>query len=114
MNGRDRAWIWFSMLEAEREQRRLLALSPAAEEAANAFFADLETMATRIGAMPRPGEAALAHNLIALTQTEEYAQIEQLRTGVDMSMAVTVAFLLTVDPAAAGALLDHYAEALGY
>jgi hypothetical protein len=73
MNGRDRAGVWLAMLAAERERRRLRALSPSAAEAAAELLDTLEQMAERLLGGPLPGDAALAKELVAVVRERDDA-----------------------------------------
>ena len=93
MNGRDRAGIWFAMLAAERERRQLLALSLPAAEVAAELIGTLEQMAGRLLATPRPGDADLVKELVALARENDDAGLEAVRLKYDLAPAEVVAWL---------------------
>jgi hypothetical protein len=110
MNGRDRAGIWFAMLAAERERRRLLALSPPAAEVAAELIDTLEQMAGRLLGAPLPGDAALAKELMALAREKDDAGLEAVRLKYDLAPAEVVAWLIAAgDGEAALEVLGRYA-----
>jgi hypothetical protein len=110
MNGRDRAGIWFAMLTAERERRRLLALSPPAAEVAAELADTLEQMAGRLLGAPLPGDAALAKGLVALAREKNDAGLEAVRLKYDLAPAEVVAWLIAAgDGEAALEVLGRYA-----
>ena len=110
MNGRDRAGVWFAMLAAERERRRLLALSPPADEAAAELLDMLEEMAERLLGAPLPGDAALMKELVALAREKDEAGLEAARAKYDLAPAEVVAWLLGAgDSEAAFEVLGRYA-----
>jgi hypothetical protein len=111
MNGRDRAGIWFALLAAERERRRLMALSPSADEAAADLVDTLEQMAERLQGSSRPGEpSTLATELAALAREKDDAGLEPARLKYDLSPAEVVARLIAAgDGEAAFEVLGRYA-----
>jgi hypothetical protein len=110
MNGRARAGIWFAMLAAERERRRLLALSPPADEVMAELGDELEQMAGRLLGAPRPGDAALATKLMALAREKDDAGLEAVRAEYDLAPAEVVAWLIAAgDGETALEVLDRYA-----
>jgi hypothetical protein len=96
MNSRGRSGIWFAMLAAERERRRLLALSPPAAEVAAELADALEQMAGRLLGAPLPGDAALAKELVALAREKDDAGLEAVRAEYDLAPAEVVAWLIAV------------------
>lgn len=94
MNGRDRAGIWFAMLAAERERRRLLALSQPAAEAATDLVDALKQMAARLLGSPRPDDDVLATELVALAREGDDAGLEAVRLKYDLAPAEVVAWLI--------------------
>lgn len=111
MNGRARAGIWFAMLAAERERRRLLALSPPAAQVAAEFATTLEQMAVRLLGSPQPGDAAMAPELAALAQAKDDAGLEAVRLKCDLAPAEVVAWLIGAgDTEAAFEVLGRYAS----
>jgi hypothetical protein len=113
MNGGARAGIWFALLAAERERRRLLALSPPADEAAADLVDALEQMAERLLGSSCPGEpSTLATELVTLAPKEN-AGLEAARLKYDLSPAEVVARLIAAgDGEAAFEALDRYAAAV--
>jgi hypothetical protein len=110
MNGRGRPGIWFAMLAAERERRRLLALSPSAAEAAAELIDTLEEMATRLIGAPRPGDAALATKLVTLAREKDDAGLKAVRAEYDLAPAEIVAWLIAAgDNETALEVLGRYA-----
>ena len=110
MNGRGRPGIWFAMLAAERERRRLLALSPPAAEVAAELADALEQMAGRLLGAPRPGDAALAKELVALARAKDDAGLEAVRLKYDLAPAEVVAWLIAAgDGETALDVLGRYA-----
>lgn len=98
------------MLAAERERRRLLALSPPAAEVAAEFVAMLEQMAARLLGALRPGDAALAKELVAVAREKDDAGLEAIRLKSDLAPAEVVAWLIAAgDGEAALEVLGHYA-----
>jgi hypothetical protein len=111
MNGRDRARIWFAMLAAERDRRQLLALSPPAAEMAADLVDTLEQMAGRLLGAPRPGDAALAKELVALAREKDDAGLEAVRLKYDLAPAEVVAWLIAAgDGETALDVLGRYAS----
>lgn len=109
MNDHGRARIWFAMLAAERERRRLLSLSPPAAEAAADLDA-LEQMAARLLGSPRPGDGAAATELVALAREGDDAGLEAVRLKYDLAPAEVVAWLIAAgDGEAALEALGRYA-----
>jgi hypothetical protein len=110
VNGRDRAGIWFALLSAERERRRLLALSLPADEAAADLVDELEQMAERLQGVSRPGEpSTLATELVTLAREKDDAGLEAARRKYDLSPAEVVARLIAAgDSEAAFEVLDRY------
>jgi hypothetical protein len=110
MNGHGRSGIWFAMLAAERERRRLLALSRPAAEVAAEFIDTLEEMAARLRGTPRPGDAAMAAELVALAREKDDAGLEAARLKHDLAPAEVVAWLIAAgDGEAAIEVLGRYA-----
>ncbi len=110
MNGQDRAWLWFAMLEAERERRRLAALSPPAEEQVAELLDTLQQMGRRLVAAPRPGDMAMAAELVMLAKATDYAGLERVRLAHDQAPAEVVAWLIAVGEGdVALEVLGHYA-----
>ena len=91
---RVRRGIWFAMLAAERERRRLLALSPTPAEAMADLVDALEQMARRLLGFPRPGDSALATELVALAHAQDDAGLEAVRLKYDLAPAEIVAWLI--------------------
>jgi hypothetical protein len=109
-NGRGRSGIWFAMLAAERERRRLLALSPPAAEVLAELIEELEQMAERLLGVPYPGDAALAKKLLALAREKDDAGLEAVRAEYDLAPAEVVAWLIAAgDSETALAVLGRYA-----
>jgi hypothetical protein len=112
MNGRERAGIWFAMLAGERERRRLLALSPPAAEVATELADALEQMVGRLLGAPRPGDAALAAELVVLAREKDDAGLEAVRLKYDLAPAEVVAWLIAAgDGETALDVLGGYAGA---
>jgi hypothetical protein len=110
MNGRDRTWVWFAMLAAERERRRLLALAPSADEAAAELVDTLEEMARRLLGAPLPGDAVLTAELVALAREKDDAGMEAARLKYDLAPAEVVAWLIAAgDSEAAFDVLGRHA-----
>jgi hypothetical protein len=94
MNVRGRSGIWLAMLAAERERRRLLALSPPAAEVAADRVAELEQMAVRLLTTARPGDDALVKELMALAHEKDDAGLDAVRLKYDLAPAEVVAWLI--------------------
>jgi hypothetical protein len=110
MNGRGRSGIWFAMLAAERERRRLLALSLPDAEAAVKLVEELEQMAERLLGSPYPGDSALAKKLLALALEKDDAGLEAVRAEYDLAPAEVVARLIAAgDGETALDVLGRYA-----
>jgi hypothetical protein len=110
MNGYGRSGIWFAMLAAERERRRLLALSPPADEVLAELVDEFEQMAGRLLRAPRPGDDALVKELVALAREKDDAGLEAVRLKYDLAPAEVVAWLIAAgDRETALDVLERYA-----
>ena len=112
MTGRARAGIWFAMLTAERERRRLLASSPSAEETAADLLDTVEQMVTRLQGSSRPGDEQMAAELAALARSEDWAGLEAARLNYDLAPAEVIAWLIMAGDSEAGLdVLGRYSPA---
>jgi hypothetical protein len=110
MNGPGPAGIWFAMLAAERERRRLLALSPPAAEAAADLADTLEQMAARLLSASRPGDSTLVTELVALACEKDDVGLEAARLKYDLAPAEVAAWLIAAENGeAALEVLGRYA-----
>ena len=109
MNDHGRARIWFAMLAAERERRRLLT-SRCRPPRRRRTSTRSNRWRRGCWGSPRPGDGAAATELVALARERDDAGLEAVRLKYDLAPAEVVAWLIAAgDGEAALEALGRYA-----